>query len=403
MKKLLWLPVIAAAVLGIWAVARKSEPPQVPFTKVKRETLTSTLPTNGKSEPLQWQAVRMEQAGLVTKVPVIAGQSVTKGAPLAILSDTGLQADLDAAEARVAQARAQLGTVTAGGKHVELTNIDNDLARAKLERDEDQRDYNALKRLEAKQAATSNDVRLANSKLQEAELEIESLQKRRAALVTTSDKAVAEAQLRDAEAAVRLAKTHLALTIIRAPIAGVVYDLAARPGVYLNVGDLAANVGQTDNLRVRVYVDEPEMGRVQVGEPVTITWDALPERTWQGTVERKPANIMPLGSRQVGEVLVTIDNPGRALLPGTNVNVLIRTATVDNALTIPKECLRRDSTGAAGVFFLRGNKVAWQAVSTGVASVAKVQVTQGLAEGDAVAMPTDVRLKNGVEVTPVYP
>ena len=149
-----------------------------------------------------------------------------------------------------------------------------------------------------------------------------------------------------------LAQSHIAQTVIRAPIAGVVYDLAARPGVYLNIGDLVANVGQTGRLRVRVYVDEPELGRVAEGQPVTINWDALPGRAWQGTVERKPANIVPLGSRQVGEVLCTIDNPGRVLLPGTNVDAHIRTATVANALTIRKgmlaaRCQRRGRIRAA--------------------------------------------------------
>lgn len=404
MKKALWLPptLILLAVIGWWTYHRKSDPPSVPFAKVKLETLISTLPTNGKAEPLKWQAVRVEQAGLVSKVPVTAGQVVRAGQPLAILTDTGLQADLDAAEARVAQARADLATIEKGGKHLELTNIDNELAHMRLERDEDQREYNALRRLAEKQAATSREVRLAQAKLEEADLEIESLQKRRAALVTASDKTVALARLRDAEAAVSLAKTHLALTIIRAPIAGVVYDLAARPGVYLNVGDLAANVGQTDRLRVRVYVDEPELGRVQEGQPVTITWDALPGHTWQGAVERKPADIMPLGSRQVGEVLCTIDNPGRVLLPGTNVDALIRTATVAKALTIPKECLRRNAAGV-GVFLLRDGTVTWRPATTGVASVSRVQILQGLAEGDAVALPAEVALHNGEAVTATFP
>jgi HlyD family secretion protein len=139
---------------------------------------------------------------------------------------------------------------------------------------------------------------------------------------------------------------------------------------------------------------------VAEGQPVTINWDALPGRAWQGQVERKPANIVGLGSRQVGEVLCTIDNPGRVLLPGTNVDAHIRTATVAQALTIPKECLRRDVNGV-GVFSLRGGRLAWQAVSTGVSSVTRVQVTAGLAEGDQVALPTELSLHNGEIVTPL--
>src|SRR6202142_2242080 len=119
-RKLLWLFTIPLAALGWWAYHRNNAAPQVPFAKVVRETLISTLPTNGKVEPIQWVAVRVEQAGLVSKVPVREGQTVGQGAPLAILSDTGLQADLDAAEARAAQAGGGLGALGAGGEGLEL-------------------------------------------------------------------------------------------------------------------------------------------------------------------------------------------------------------------------------------------------------------------------------------------
>jgi HlyD family secretion protein len=393
-KKLLWLLPIPLAALGWFAYHRNTEAPQVPFAKVVRETLVSTLPTNGKVEPVEWQAVRVEQAGLVSKVPVQEGQVVSQGAPLAILSDTGLQADLETAEARVAQARAELATLEAGGKQVELTTIESDLARLRVEKDHDEKEYASLRRLADKQAASMVEVDEMKSKVRAAEMGIEALDKRRAALVSQSDKTVAQARLQDAEAAVSLAKRHMEQTSISAPISGLVYGLAAHPGVYLNVGDLVANVGRTDRLRVRVYVDEPELGHIEVGQPVTINWDALPGRSWEGSVERKPSNIISLGSRQVGEVLCTIDNPEHVLLPGTNVDAHIKTATVANALTMPKEALRRDANGV-GVFVLQGGRLVWKPVTTGVSSVTRVQVQRGLAEGDEVALPTETPLHDG--------
>ena len=64
-----------------------------------------------------------------------------------------------------------------------------------------------------------------------------------------------------------------------------------RAGSYVSPGDLVANVGQAGRLRVRVYVDEPELGRVAVGQPVTITWDALPGQSWPGKVEKEIQNL----------------------------------------------------------------------------------------------------------------
>jgi len=188
--------------------------------------------------------------------------------------------------------------------------------------------------------------------------------------------------------------------VVRAPMDGVVYGLAVRPGGYVNRGDLIANVGRMDRVRVRVYVDEPELGRVAIGQPVTIRWQALPGRSWQGTVERKPTSIEALGSRQVGEVVCTIENPGRELIPGTNVDAEIRTAAVEGALVIPREALRHDPDGDY-VFRLAGDSVERRAVKTGIASVTQVEVLEGLAEGDAVALPSDAALKAGDRVTAV--
>jgi HlyD family secretion protein len=394
---LLLLPV---AVLAWWVYHRNTEPPEFSFAKVRREILVSTLATNGKVEPIEWREVRADTSGPIDRVPVHDGESVARGAVLAQLSATGLEAELTGAEARIEEARSNLANIERGGRVSELADIDNRLARARLERDAAQREYSSLKRLEEKQAATPADVVSAHARLRQSELEIEGLEKRRATLVGSNDKTVAEARLRDAQAAAALARSRIGQTVIRAPAAGQIYGLAVRPGAYVDAGGLITNVGRLDRLRVRVYVDEPELGRVVQGQAVTITWDALPGRKWTGSVEKRPSSVAPLGTRQVGEVLCTIENPGRDLIPGTNVNAEIRTNEVPGALTMPKEALRRNGPNQ-GVFVLRGDRVAWQNVSIGVTSITRAQVLNGLAEGDAVALPSDQPLHDGDAVKAV--
>jgi HlyD family secretion protein len=215
------------------------------------------------------------------------------------------------------------------------------------------------------------------------------------------DRAVAEARLRDAESAAGLARKMIEQSLIRAPIAGVVYKLAVRQGAYLNPGDEVAEVGQLDRLRIIVYVDEPELGRVARGMGVTLTWDALPGREWKGAVEKMPTTVMALGTREVGEVLCAVDNPGRELPPGANINASILSRVADNALVIPKEALRRENN-QPGVYSLDGNRVVWRPVETGISSVTLVEVLKGLNEGDAVAAPSDVALRVGLEVRPSF-
>ena len=136
--------------------------------------------------------------------------------------------------------------------------------------------------------------------------------------------------------------------------------------------------------------------------PVTITWDAMPGRTWKGVVEKLPTQVVPLGTRSVGEVSCVIQNPDRDLLPGTNINAEIQSRVVDNALVIPKETLRRDGA-QTGVYLLGpDSRIAWRQVQIGISSLTKAQITHGLSDADAVALPTDKPIKVGSKVEPLY-
>lgn len=403
MKRLYWLLLIPAILLGVfWMSQAKSSAPEIRFVKPRRETLISNLPTNGKVEPIEWAAVRVDAPGLVKRLLVQQGQTVARGALLAQLSEPGLTDQVSAAEARAAQARSDLDVLGKGGKSSELTEIDNSLTRLRFDRDQQAKEYGSLKRLYEKQAATMVEMQTAQARLHQFEIDIENLGKRRAALVSKSDVASGEARLREAQSTVRATQAKVSQGVIRSPLAGVVYSLPARLGSYLSPGDLVASVGQLDRLRVRVYVDEPELGRVAAGQSVRITWDAQPERTWKGTVDRLPTEITTLGTRQVGEVLCTIDNPDHQLVPGTNINAFIETSVNPGALTVPKEAVRREA-GVVDVYVLEnGDTVRRRTVGTGASSVTRTQVTAGLKEDENIALASDKVLKDGDKVKPVF-
>jgi HlyD family secretion protein len=402
LKKILVLVLVVAAALAAWYFLRKSDAPPVPFTKARRETISNVLSTNGKVEPAEYVDVRVESPGLVKRVLVHAGDLVRKDQTLAEINEPGLQQELDASVAREAQARAELQTLQGGGRSSDNAELTGTLSRLQSDRDSAQRNLDALQRLLAKQAATAFEVEQAKQGIASLDVQIQSLRQRRSSLVGKGDLASAQARVQEAEANVALARDRMRQDTIRAPMAGTVYDLPARTGAFLNAGDPVASIGKLDPVRVRVYVDEPELGRVAAGQSVRITWDALAGREWTGVVEKRPTEVIALGSRQVGEVLCTISNPMRELVPGTNVNAFILTQVVANALTIPKAAVRRD--GTIGVFLLQGeNTVKWQPIMTGSSDALRVEVVKGLADGDIVAEPSDQTLKNGAKVTPVFP
>jgi HlyD family secretion protein len=398
-RPLLWLLLVALAGLLVagWGIDKRShQPPEVSFARVTRESIASTVPTNGKVEPADWAIARADRAGAVEEIRVQRGQYVKADAPLVELDSSEARAERARAESRIEQIKAELETLSKGGRATDLSDISSGLDRAHLDLETAQKDYDALTRLEKQQAATPLEVAAARERVDRARLQIQSLETKKDALVAPPDRTSAEARLQDAEAALRLAEDHIRQSVIRAPIEGFVYQFDLKRGAYLNAGDPVASIGRLERVHVNVYVDEPDLGRVAKGMQVAITWDALPGRMWMGEVDKTPVQIVALGSRQVGEVVCLIENPHRDLLPGSNVNAEIRTESVENALTIPKEALRRQN-GETGVYLLEDSHLAWRAVKMGVNNTTRTQV-EGLREGDAVALLTDKPLRVGMEV-----
>jgi HlyD family secretion protein len=397
-----WLAIllVGAAVIVAWVATKRAAPPEVDFVKVSRDTLISSLSTNGKVEPIEWMPVRSERSGVVTGVLVSRGQGVTKGQPLVELNTRVASADLAKAQAAMQEAKAQEQVLTQGGRIAERQQIDSDLARARLDLEAAQKTYQALERLVAKQAATRQELDSARQLVDQLQLKIQSLEKSKAALVTGTDKEIAKARLQEAQSAATVAESNLDLSILRAPMDGTLYDFDLKQGSYVNPGDPIAKVGKLDRVRVMVYVDEPDLGKVREGEQAIITWDAMPGHQWKGKVDKLPTQIVPLGTRQVGEVGCIIENPERDLLPNANINADIQATVVENALAIPKEAIRHQGS-ETGVLVLQGDRVMWRKISLGVSSYTKSQVLSGLTDGDAAALPSEKPVQNGSRVQPV--
>jgi len=133
---------------------KKAAPPTVSFAKATRETLVSSLNTNGKVEPIEWMPVRSERAGVITRTWISRGQLVRKGDALVELDTRVASADLSKAQAAIQEAQAQEQVLAQGGRVAERQQIESDLARVRLDLGAAQKSYQALERLVAKQAAT---------------------------------------------------------------------------------------------------------------------------------------------------------------------------------------------------------------------------------------------------------
>jgi HlyD family secretion protein len=401
MKKLWLLLILPVALLLWWGLDRGESAPVIHFSTAQPKTIESAVPTNGKVEPAAWAAARAEAPGVVQRVFVQRGQAVEAGQTLVTLDTTAAASDLATALAHQQEAEAEYANVGRGGKAAALANIKDAIDTARTAVQVARRNYESMQRLSAQQAATKLQVQDAKDALDRAQLQLTTLEDQRKTLVTTSDKAIAQARLHDAQSAVSLAQHRLALGSVVAPVAGTIYQFDLKVGAYLQPGELVALIGNLDQVKVIVYVDEPDLGRVGLGMPVSITWDARPGQTWWGKVDKLPTQVIALGTRTVGEVTTVVDNPNHDLLPGVTVNVTIISQVVKDALTIPKAALRTIN-GGTGVYRLKGRSAVWTPVKTGVSDVNNVQILSGLEQGakvaDRVIEPSDAELHNGMRV-----
>lgn len=399
-----WIVILVLLVVAVIAVFSflRTVPPTVPFAKVSHQDLVSTLITNGQVEPQRSTEIRAESGGRVSSIYAKQGDEVSAGKALLALDATEAAAKVAEAQATLQSAEERLRQARAGGAPLAQADLDASIRRVTLQLEQAQREAASLQRLVEQNAATKDEWRRQREEVERLEAQLEGLRQQRGVLVAPADRASAEAAVQQARLALAEAQRLVALRSVRSPMAGVLYEFAVRAGAFLQPGDLVGRVGDLETVRVSVFVDEPELGKLRAGQPVVIRWDAKAGRTWKGEVNQLPTRIQSFGTRQVGEVVCLIANPGRELLPGTNVNVEIETARVQNALSIPKQALRR-RLGEDGVWKLSGDKLQWQPIQAGVSNLTAVQVVQGLREGESIVLVYDRELNDGMAVTPVYP
>ncbi len=349
-----------------------------------RQPLVSTISTNGRVEPEENFELHSPIATSVKAVYVQPGDVVAAGKLLIVLDDTLARARLASAESGVKAAQAALEGATHNGSQQERQIAAADQTRARLERDEARRSLETLTKLKATGAASASEVASAQERLDAAEASLHASDQGVSNRYSSAEVERARAAVVDAEANLTEARQVLAQTEVRAPTAGTVYSLDAKPTDFVEEGKLLLQVADLHHERIRAYFDEPEIGKLALGQKIQIKWDAKPGRIWNGHIERTPVTVINLGTRSVGEVLVKIDDLDDELLPDTNVNVTATTSSEANALTVPREALRSED-GKTYVFKVVGDELQRVPVTTGALNLTQVAILTGLTDGDLVA------------------
>ena len=375
---------IAVVLLGAFASMRK-DAVAVRVARVERGNIRSVISTNGKVEPLQSFEAHAPAGTTVRRLLVKEGDRVKKGQLLMQLDDADVRAQAARALAQLRAAQSDVSAIERGGSQEEVLTRESQLVKARTERDTAQRNLDALRRLQEKGAASAGEVRDAENALQRADAEMKLIDQKEKGRFSKPEIDKVNAQRSEAQAAYDAAEDTLTKSNIRAPFDGVVYSIPVRQGAYVQPGELLLQEADLSKALIRAFVDEPDVGRLVPGQPIELTWDAVPGRIWLGTITTIPAAVKLRGTRNVGETTIVVDNKDGRLLPNVNVGVTIIATQHDHVLVIPREALHVDEVKPY-VYQIVDDELKRRPVETGVSNLTNVEVAGGLPEGATVAL-----------------
>jgi HlyD family secretion protein len=384
------------------SLANREQTPDVQTARVSRQNLTAFITSNGVAEPIAPFIARAQFATFVSSVNATEGETVHKGQLILTLDDAAVKAELAKAQVDLLAAQAQLRNAQAGGPPDELAQVNGDIRKAQIDVASLTKQQEELKRLVAGKAATQEELDQNQAKLAQAQAALETAQQKKAALAAAANVNLESAtlQAQHDRDLIRSYQGDVRSATVIAPADGTLYSLPVTAGQYVVVGKPLVQIADLRRIRVRAFVDEPDLGWLAPGQPITITWDALPGRVWTGQTETVPKQVVQREVRSVGEVLCSVDNAKLELIPGVNVDVKIEVRQRNNVLAVPRGAVRTDGSQHF-VFVVESGVLHKRPIEVGIASATDYEVTSGLKEGERVAIAGGVVLRDGMQVNPV--
>jgi HlyD family secretion protein len=398
-RNIIVLVVLAAIAIAILSTRKRA--PVVPVVEISRENLSVNVTSNGKVEPISPDIARAQFATFVDKVVAAEGQAVHRGQVILTLDSTDIRSQLAQAKSDLLAAQTDLRNAHAGGPPDQVAQLNGDWQAAQVEVESLERTQKALRNLVAVHAATQEELAQNEANLAKAQANLQALQKRKDALEQNGAVNIQSAGLRVSQAQDQVqsleGKVRSATVVARTD--GTLYSLPVRAGDYVKVGDVLAEMADLRHVRVRAFVDEPDLGALEPNQDVEVTWDARPNLTWTGHTEQVPKQVVARGMRSVGEVLCSVDNDKLELLPNVNVQVRILVRERHDALVIPRGAVHENGAEHY-VFVVNDDTVHRRDVSVGIANASMYEVLSGLTPDDRVALPEDGELRDGMKIRP---
>ena len=425
--------VLIGGCMGLVAMKMRPKPDSVSTAKVARGDVVVSVRETGTVQPVKSVEVKSKVAGLVKELAVDEGQRVEKGQLIARLDVPELEAQrdqvraqLDGARSRVEQARltyvrdrelidAQMMQAKANLRAAEAS-----LAEAQTRRQDAERIASNKRRLfemggyvsqdEVQSAQAALDLvkqqeLSAAARLDEQQAALAMAQARRSeAELSKSRVTEAQASLRQVQDSLAEIESRLADAVISAPCSGVVIARNVREGElitavsYYGAGAPIVTIGDLSTMLIKVNLNEVDIDKLHLGQSVSITADALANRTFQGRVTRvSPASLADPQGRNQGivkfPVEVTVTGSHAELKPGMTANIEISCRRADHVLWVPNDAVFQKK-GKPHVTVVKEQKpkpktkpvTEDRQITTGLANDARTEIKSGLKEGEQVQL-----------------
>ena len=376
------------------------EPVPVRAVKVERTILKPSIDVVGTliAIPEHSTSVSPQIAGWIQKVVLVEGSRVRAGDELMHLDSRLAEADLARATASVDEKAAILQRLKHGPRPEEIEVARHDAHKAEVTIGALRNEIEALKSLQARNEVSPVQFQKAQSSLQAAEAESASAAaKLKLLLAGTRPEEIAEAEARLAAAKAELttATLNLQLCKIASPIDGIVTQLAARQGMYVERTASLATVVDLSKVFMQIRIPSAYWARVKPGAAVDVRVASLPDTTFKGRIARIGGQADPA----TGDVdaLAEIANENGLLCPGLACRGRVWLPDVADALVVPASAIA-DRAGTPVVSVIRDGKGFEIEVKLGIQTQEKTQVIEGLAPGDTVITEGGYGLPEGCPV-----
>jgi HlyD family secretion protein len=266
--------------------------------------------------------------GRIVNRYVEEGDRVEKGKVLARLDDEDLQNRLELARATLVSAQARLDKLLAGSRPEEIREAEAAVNQAKFDSDNRQIQYERMKLLYEKRVVPKETYDNSETALKVAKATLERATQNYLLVKQgprKEDIDDARAQVEQAKASLKLAETQLSYTVIYAPFSGVLLVKSAEVGEVVNPGTPVLTLADIENVWLKAYISETDLGKVKWGQEVIVTTDLRPQKEYKGRIsfvssqaEFTPKSIQTEKERVtlVYRIKVDISNPDHALKPG---------------------------------------------------------------------------------------